>query len=104
MQGARTAMRSGVAVEFLRHSLDGLTGDVGFSSFFSGVEECNCFAPLVDEINCSAVGDVNTKEGPRLVADKPVGPVGDQWGVQSDGDDFRSMNLFSEVGGSVAQF
>lgn len=94
----------GVTVEFLRHSLDGLTGDVGFSSFFSGVEERDRFALWVDEINRSAVGDVNTKEGSRPVADKSVGPVGDQWGVRSDGDDFWSMNLFGEVGGGEAQF
>ena len=68
----------GLAVEFFCHSLDGLTGDVGFSSFFSGVEEGDRFASLVDEINRSAVGDVNTKEGSRFVADKSVRPVGDQ--------------------------
>ena len=93
----------GLAVEFLRHSLDGLTGDVGFSSFFSGVEEGDRFASLVDEINRSTVGDVNTKEGSPPVADQSVGPVGDQWGVRSNGDDFRAMNLFGEVGGGVAQ-
>ncbi len=58
--------------EMCFHLPDGIHNDAKLRAFFSGVHEANRRFFLIDNVNCTTIGDVNAKRDFSLIRDDTV--------------------------------